>query len=268
MLILFGVIYLGPFAIQIATSFKTDPDAVGNPLSLLPNPLSLAAWERIFGLSAETSVPFFRWLGNSVFVSVFATVGRVLLDSLAGYSLARLDFPGRRTVFALVIAILAVPNVVLMVPKFLVLNELGIYDTRAAMVLPLVMDATGIFLMRQFFLQIPPEMEEAARVDGAGILRTYWSVVLPLARPGLITLTILSFQGTWNEFTHFLIATSNPAYETLTVGLARFQGGLGVGSQFPLTMGAALLTTIPVAVVFFVFQRHFIRGQIGTGIKG
>jgi multiple sugar transport system permease protein len=105
-------------------------------------------------------------------------------------------------------------------------------------------------------------------VDGAGIVRTYWSVILPLARPGLITLTILSFQGTWNEFTHFLIAISDPAYETLTIGLARFQGSLGEGSQFPLTMGAALLTTIPVAIVFFLFQRHFIRGQLGTGIKG
>jgi multiple sugar transport system permease protein len=267
-LLLFAAIYLGPFAIQIATSFKTDPDAVANPLSLLPHPLSLAAWERIFGFSDEASVPFWRWLGNSAFVSVICTFGRVLLDSLAGYALARLDFPGRRAVFALVIAILAVPNVVLLVPKFLVLNELGIYDTRAAMVLPLVMDATGIFLMRQFFLQIPREMEEAARVDGAGVWRTYWSIILPLARPGLITLTILSFQGTWNEFTHFLIATSNPAYETLTVGLARFQGGLGEGSQFPLTMGAALLTTIPVAIVFFLFQRYFIRGQTGAAVKG
>jgi multiple sugar transport system permease protein len=267
-LAIFALIYLGPFAIQIVTSFKTDPDSVANPLSLLPDPLSLAAWRRIFGLSAETSVPFWRWLGNSVFVSVIATVGRVLLDSLAGYALARLDFPGRRAVFAGVIGVLAVPPVVLLVPKFLVLNELGIYDTRAAMVLPLIMDATGIFLMRQFFLQIPRELEEAARVDGAGILRTYWSVIMPLARPGLITLTIISFQGTWNEFTHFLIATSNPAYETLTVGLARFQGSLGEGSQFPLTMGAALLTTIPVAIVFFLFQRHYIRGQLGSGIKG
>jgi multiple sugar transport system permease protein len=267
-LLVFGAIYLGPFAIQIATSFKTDPDAVANALSLLPNPVSLAAWERIFGLSAEASVPFWRWFGNSVFVSVIATGGRVLLASLAGYALARLDFPGRRVIFACVIGVLAVPPVVLMVPKFLVLNELGIYNTRTAMVLPLVMDATSIFLMRQFFLQIPREMEEAARVDGAGIVRTYWSVILPLARPGLITLTILSFQGTWNEFTHFLIAISDPAYETLTIGLARFQGSLGEGSQFPLTMGAALLTTIPVAIVFFLFQRHFIRGQLGTGIKG
>jgi multiple sugar transport system permease protein len=267
-LLLFGAVYLGPFAIQIATSFKTDPDAVANALSLLPNPVSLAAWERIFGLSAEASVPFWRWFGNSVFVSVIATGGRVLLASLAGYALARLDFPGRRVIFACVIGVLAVPPVVLMVPKFLVLNELGIYNTRTAMVLPLVMDATSIFLMRQFFLQVPREMEEAARVDGAGIVRTYWSVILPLARPGLITLTILSFQGTWNEFTHFLIAISDPAYETLTIGLARFQGSLGEGSQFPLTMGAALLTTIPVAIVFFLFQRHFIRGQLGTGIKG
>lgn len=267
-LIVFALIYLGPFAIQIATSFKSNTDASNSPLSLVPNPVDLSSWKQIFGLTEGADVPFFRWLSNSAIVAIFITLGRVFLDSLAGYALARLNFPGRKAIFALVIAVLAVPGVVLMVPRFLVLNQLGLYDSYAGMILPLAMDAMGIFLMKQFFEQIPREMEEAARIDGAGMWRTYWTVILPLARPGIITLTILSFQGSWNEFVHFLIATSDPKFETLTVGLAKFQGQLGTGNQFPISMGAALLTTIPVAVLFFIFQRQFVQGQASSGVKG
>jgi multiple sugar transport system permease protein len=136
-------------------------------------------------------------------------------------------------------------------------------------ILPIVVDAAGIFLMRQFFVNIPTTMEEAARIDGAGVFRTDWSVILPMARPGLITLMILSFQGSWNEFQLFLVSTSDPKYNTLTTGLAKFSSGqLGSGTQYPLTLGAALLSTIPVAIVFFAFQRHFIGGQLAAAVKG
>jgi multiple sugar transport system permease protein len=268
LLVVFALLYLGPFAIQIATSFKTNPDAAAHPLSLIPNPVSSSAWKRIFGLTPDASIPFMTWLKNSIFVSTCITLGRVFLDSLAGYALARLDFPGRRVIFASVIGILAVPGVVLLIPRFLVLKQLGLYNTYPGMILPIAMDAMGIFLMKQFFEQIPASMEEAAQIDGAGVWKTYWHVVLPLARPGLITLTILSFQGSWNEFQYFLISTTSPRYETLTLGLARFQGTIGTGNQFPLSLGAALLTTIPVAILFFVFQRKFIRGQLSGGVKG
>jgi multiple sugar transport system permease protein len=118
-------------------------------------------------------------------------------------------------------------------------------------------------------VNIPTTMEEAARIDGAGVFRAYWSVILPMARPGLITLTILSFQGSWNEFQLFLVSTSDPKYNTLTTGLAQFSSGqLGSGTQYPLTLGAALLSTIPVAIVFFAFQRHFIGGQLAAAVKG
>jgi multiple sugar transport system permease protein len=122
--------------------------------------------------------------------------------------------------------------------------------------------------MRGFFLQVPLSIEEAARIDGAGVFRTYWEVVLPLVKPGLITLTILSFQGSWNEFSFFLVATSDPKFNTLTTGLAKFSGSLGQGNQFPVTLGAALLSTIPVAILFLIFQRHLIRGQLAGGVKG
>jgi multiple sugar transport system permease protein len=255
-LIFFALVFLYPFVIQIATSVKTEADAAQHPLSPVPDPATMTELERLF-----TGTNFPIWLGNSVLVTVLVTVGRVFFDSLAGYALARLRFRGRSAIFAAVLAVLAVPGVVLLIPKFLVLNQLGIYDTYTALVLPLLVDATGVFIMRQFFLSIPVSVEEAARMDGAGVFRTFWSVVLPLAKPALLTLTILSFQGSWNEFPHTLVAVQDPDLFTLPRGLADLvSGSLGKGTQYPLKLGAALLATIPVAIIFVIFQRYFIRG--------
>jgi multiple sugar transport system permease protein len=268
-LILFAIIYLYPFLIQIATSFKSDPEAASHPLSLIPNPFDLSAWKRMFGLTSDTSVPITTWLGNSVLVTVVITASRVFLDSLAGYALSRLHFRGRRVMFTVLLAVMSVPGVVLLVPKFLIVTYLGIFDTYSAMLLPLLVDAAGIFIMKQFFDSVSVSIEEAARMDGASVFRTFWSVVLPMARPSLITLTILSFQGSWNEFTHFLVVTQSPELKTMITGLASLTSGeLGSGTQFPLKMGAALLTTIPVALLFFAFQRHFVRGANEGGEKG
>ena len=168
-----------------------------------------------------------------------------------------------------IVAILAVPGVVLLIPKYLVLVQLGLYNNYGGLIIPLLADAAGVFIMRQFFVGIPAEIEEAARVDGASIFRTFWSVVLPMARPALITLTILSFQGSWNELAHFIVAAQDPALNTLTKGTAVLVSGqLGSGTQFPLKMAAAMLMTIPVALVFFVFQRHFMRGATSGAVKG
>jgi multiple sugar transport system permease protein len=268
-LLAFAVVFIYPFLIQIATSFKTDPDAANNPLSLVPNPFTAQVWQRIFGGGAS-EVPVTTWVGNSVLITVVVTAGRVFLDSLAGYALSRLQFRGRRAVFAGVLAVMAVPGVALLIPKFLMVNYLGIYDTYAAMILPLIVDAAGVFIMKQFFDSVPVSVEEAARMDGASIFRTFWSVVLPMAKPALITLTILSFQGSWNEFSHFLVVTrGTPEHQTLVTGLASLTSGqLGAGTQYPLKLGVALLTTIPVALLFFALQRYFIRGANEGGVKG
>ncbi|WP_157245401.1 carbohydrate ABC transporter permease [Nonomuraea typhae] len=254
-LIVFSAVFVFPFVLQIANAFKTDPDAAAHPLSPIPHPATSSAFERVF---LGTDLPV--WLGNSLLVTVVVTLGRVLLDSMAGYALARLRFRGRAGVFAAVIAVMAVPGVVLFIPKFLVLNTLGMYDSYLALILPIVADAAGVFVMKQFFESVPRSVEEAARIDGAGTFRVFWSVVLPMSRPALITLTILSFQSSWNEFPHTLVAVQDPALFTLPRGLADLvSGSLGGGTQFPLKLAAALLATIPVAVIFIVFQRYFIR---------
>ena len=269
LLVAFALMYIYPFFIQLSNSFKTEPDAAANPLSLVPNPLDTDAWRTIFGIGGAQSVPFFRWLGNSVLVAVLVTGGRVFFDSLCGYALSRLKFRGKEAIFLSILAVMAVPGVVLLIPKFLVLNQFGMYNSYSGMIVPLMADAAGVFIMKQFFDSVPVSIEEAARIDGASTFRTFWSVVLPMARPALITLTILSFQGSWNEFTHFLVSTQDPKYETLTLGLARFaSGSQGAGTMYPLKLAAALLATIPVALLFFFFQRYFIRGGNAGAEKG
>jgi multiple sugar transport system permease protein len=258
----FAVVFLYPFVIQIANSFKSEADAAADPLSPIPHPFTGAAIARIFD---GTGFP--TWLGNSVLVTIIVTLSRVLFDSMAGYALSRLRFRGRRGLFVMLLAMMSVPPVVLLIPKFLVLNQLGMYNSYPALIVPLMADAAGVFIMKQFFDSVPVSVEEAARIDGASVFRTFWSVVLPMAKPALITLTILSFQGSWNEFPHTLVAVQNPALFTLPRGLADLvSGSLGAGTQYPLKLGAALLATIPVAIIFVIFQRYFVR-DAGEGAE-
>ncbi len=261
----FALIYIGPFLLSVATSFKTSANSLESPLSLVPNPFSLGAWKDILGFGdSEVNIRLGRWTLNSIIVTVCITVGRVGLASLAGYSLARINFPGRKQVLALILGVMMVPGVVLLIPRFLILKELDIRNTYMGMIFPLLVDCAAIYLMKQNFEALPISVEEAARIDGASTFRIFRSIVLPMARPSLIAITVLSVQGSWNEFTAFLIATEDPDLKTITLGLAQFQGGLGSGSNFPITLGAAVLTTLPIIIIFFAFQRYF-TGDAAAG---
>jgi multiple sugar transport system permease protein len=260
MLIVLAIIYIYPFLIQLTTSFKSDQEAVASGVRLLPTSWSTAAYQNLF---LRSDYPL--WFRNSVIVTVIVTAGRVFINSLAGYALARLQFRGRALVFAFLVAIMAVPGVVLLIPRFLVINQLGIYDSFAGMIIPLLADAAGIFIMKNFFESVPVSIEEAARIDGAGPFRTYWSVVLPMATPALITLVILSFNGSWNELSHFIVSAQDPELRTLTKGVAQLaSGGLGQGMQYPLKLGAAAIMTIPVAILFFIFQKRIMNVTAGA----
>jgi multiple sugar transport system permease protein len=259
-LVVLAIIYITPFLIQVATSFKTDAEAASNPISLLPQTWTTAAYQKLF-LNSDFPV----WFTNSAIVTVFVTLGRVFFNSLAGYALARLHFRGRNVIFALLIAVMSVPGVVLLIPKFLVINQLGIYDTYVAMIVPLLTDAAGVFIMKNFFESIPASVEEQGRIDGAGTFRVFWSIVLPMARPALVTIIILSFQGSWNELSHFIVATQSPELTTLTKGVASLASGqLSQGTQYPLKLAAAAIMTIPVAVMFFIFQKRIMNTTEGA----
>jgi multiple sugar transport system permease protein len=261
-LVVFAMLYLFPFIIQIGTSFKTDADATANPLNPIPETFTTAAYRALF----QQDLPL--WFRNSVIVSVFVTAGRVFFDSLAGYALARLKFRGRGAVTLAIVATMAVPGVVLLIPKFLIIKQFGIYDTYSGMIVPLLADAAGVFIMKNFFDGIPVSLEEAAKLDGAGVFRTFWSVVLPIARPALITITIIAFQSSWNELPHFLVSRQSPETNTLTTGIAGLlTGALGSGNRYPLKLAAAVIMTIPIAVMFFVFQKRIISGSLEGAVK-
>ncbi|GEP49041.1 carbohydrate ABC transporter permease [Microbacterium saccharophilum] len=263
MLAALALVYIYPFLVQVATSFKSEQEAASNPISLLPQTFTVAAYERLF-----VNSDFPLWFLNSAIVTVLVTLGRVFFVSLAGYALARLTFRGRAAVFAMVVSVMAVPAVVLLIPRFLVLKQIGLYDSYAGMILPLLVDAAGVFIMKNFFESIPVSVEEQARIDGAGAFRVFWSVVLPMARPALITIIILSFQGSWNELNHFIVSTQSPELTTLTKGVASLASGqLSSGTQYPLKLAAAALMTIPVAVMFFIFQKRIMNTSEGA-VKG
>ncbi len=268
-LIFFAGVFIYPFILTITSSFKSLPDIQANPVALLPSPeYGGPTLEGIARLDSP-QIRFPRWALNSAITTVSVVVLRIALDATAGYALARLRFRGRRLIFGMVVAVMAVPGVVLLVPRFLVMRQLGILNTYAGLILPLAFDAFGIFLMKQFFEQLPREIEEAAAVDGATTWQIFRHVMLPMAAPGLIALTILSTQGVWNEFMHMLIAApSEPDLRTLTVGLAGIRGAFGEAPPWNTILAGSIITTIPIAVIFFVFQRYFVQGLATSGTKG
>jgi len=259
-LVAVAIVYIFPFVIAVVTSFKTEPNATADPLSLWPSPVTTSAFHQLY-----QDQDFLLWVKNSVIVTLSVTFLRVFLDSLAGYALARLRFRGRGLAFAVIVAVMAVPGVVLLIPKFLMIRQLGMYDHYSGMIVPLLVDAAGVFIMKNFFESIPISVEESARIDGASLFRIYWSIVLPMARPALITLFILSFQGSWNELAHFIISAQSTSLDTLTKGVAQLASGqLGSGNRYPLKLAASVLMTIPVALLFFVFQRRIMNASAGA----
>jgi multiple sugar transport system permease protein len=268
-LIFFALLFIMPFVLAAISSFKSLPDINQNPVALtFDSELGSPTTEGLDRLNNDRiRIP--RWALNSTIQTVSVTLGRLFLATLAGFALSRLEFKGRWMVFGAVIAVQAVPGIVLVIPKFLVMKELGILNTYWGLIVPMIFDAFAIFMMKGFFDQVPREVEEAAALDGASLWQTYSRVMLPLVSPGIIALTILSVQGTWNEFLHSLLATtSNPEIRTLPVGLALLRGAFGENNPWNTLMAARLITTIPMAIVFFSFQRYFRQGVAASGSKG
>jgi multiple sugar transport system permease protein len=266
-LIVAGTFYVLPFVLAVVTSFKTLPDYSAHASSLVyDGSLGSPTLDGVRGLSSDR-ILFPRWLLNSIVVTVVVVGGRVFLSALAGYSLARIKFPGYKLVFGLVLAVIMIPPIVLAIPRFLLLKQLALINTYAGLILPLMFDAFGIFLMKQFMEQIPLEIEEAAAIDGASRSKTFLRVIMPIARPAVITLTILSTVAVWNEFLHPLIAANKNELRTLPVGLAQLRGQFGSSTPWPTVMAASVLMTIPMAIIYFVFQRYFREGMAGA-VKG
>jgi multiple sugar transport system permease protein len=263
LLFLLALAFFYPFVLSITTSLKTLPDIAANPVRLLPETWTTEGYVRMQGLNLD------RWIGNSIIVALAITLGNVLFASMAGYALARLRFPGHNIVFLAILGTMMIPGIVLLIPMFIVLNQLNFINTYMGLVVPKLATAFGVFLMKQFFESIPKEMEEAARIDGANPLQTFFRVVLPLARPALAALVIFSFQGAWNDFMFpLIVVTTEQNLYTLPLGLAVLRGGLGQNLQWNAILAGALVTTLPMALIFLFFQRYFVEGISYGGLKG
>lgn len=265
-MLLLAFLFLAPLLWMLSTAFKSPADIVSGLGSLrwLPYPVTLINFHQV--LSNAEEFPIWRWTGNSLFVSLAVTALVLTVDSLAAYAYSRLHWKGRDKVFAVLVATMLVPGQVLLIPTYLLIRGLHWFDTYWALIVPAGASAFGVFLLRQFFLTIPTELEEAARLDGCGPMGVFWHVVLPLSKSALATLGIFTFMATWNAFEGPLIFTDSQEMRTLPIGIAIFQGHYNL--EYGPMMAAAALAAIPVTLAFLAFQKHIIKGISLTGLAG
>lgn len=257
-----AAIFAVPLVWLVLTSFKPAEQILADPHRVLPE-----TWRAANYLEAVTTMPYFSYLRNSLLLCVGSVLGTLWSCSLAAYAFARLKWPLRQQAFGVLIATMLLPWHVTMIPRFLLLRELGLYNTLGALVVPTFFgDAFSIFLLRQFFLTIPPELSEAARLDGCGEWGIFWRIVLPLAKPALATVALFQFIASWNDFNGPLLYLNDPSRFPLAYGLEQFVSSYS--SQTNLLMAAAVLFTLPIVILFFFTQRTFLRGIATTGLKG
>lgn len=262
-LVLLALIFISPVIFMVVTSFKTRAEAGGIPPSWIPNPFTTQAYESILTAS---DTPVLRWFANSIVAALANAAIVVTTSALAAYALARMRFTGQRFVFGAIIATLFVPPVILIIPNYLIVGELGWLNTLAAVIIPTAASAFGVFFLRQFFLGVPMGLEEAARLDGADQWQIFTRVVLPLAKAALATLALLSLLTNWNDFLWPIYVLFSPEMQTLPAGLSTLQSANAV--RYDLLMAGAVVASVPVLVLFVFLQRFLIEGVARSGLKG
>ncbi|MBG9545468.1 ABC transporter permease [Cytobacillus firmus] len=260
-LVLYAVTTLVPFLWALSSSFKTLEEIISGTMNFIPKNFTLANYQQIF---VEQDL-FPRWLLNSLIIAVIGTLLNIIFNSMAGYALARLAFPGKKALFIIILAVLMIPAQVTMIPNYLILKELGWLNSYQGMIVPAMVNATFIFMMRQFFINFPKELEEAAQLDGLSRLGIFFKVVLPLAKPALAAQAIFVFMGFWNDFMRPLIVMTDTEMYTLPLGLNTFKGQYV--SYWNYIMAASMVFTLPVLLLYAFFNRYFIKGISFTGGK-
>lgn len=256
-LLLLALIVLLPLIIVFITSFASGGSSPGNAFK--------QSWSFVYYSDAWQRGKFLLAFWNSTLVALSVTAFQIITSALAGYALARLKFRGKQALLLIVLATLVIPFQLLVIPIFLVLKWGNLINTYGALILPTAVNGFGIFLLRQFFLTIPVELEEAAALDGANRLQILWQVMLPLARPALVTLFLFTFIGEWNDLFKPLVFTTRPELRTVQLALAEFQEQFT--NNWSLMMAAVTIATVPVMILFLIGQRQFIQGIAATGIK-
>ena len=257
-----AVVCVLPFAWMLATSLKTLDEVVRQPHQLIPSDPQFGNYSTLW-----RDFPMSSWIWNSFKVSALVTLGVVATSAFAAYAFARIDFPGRTILFLAFLATLMIPGMVYQVPKFAMIQRLGWQNTHTALIVPALSSAFGVFLLRQFFLTLPKELEEAARMDGAGHLKIFFRIILPLSGPALATLAVFTFVATWNDFLNPLLFIDDYQKYTLQIGLSFLNEQHRSVVNFNRLMAGDVIALVPMVVVFIVAQRYYVRGIALTGIK-
>lgn len=264
MLAILTIIFIAPLLWMLSSSFKTNEDATRIPLSWVPRPWDLSAYRTLF--SAGSVNPVLRWFVNSIVAAAANSILIVAVDALAAYALARLDFAGKKIIFGGIIGTIFLPTFVFLIPNYLIVSKLGWLDSLWAIIVPSAGGAFGVFFLRQFFSTLPREIEEAAVIDGANQWKIFTSVVLPLSRPALSTLAVLSFLTNWNDFLWPVYVLFSPNTLTLPAGLGKLQNAATV--NYPIIMAGAVVASVPVILLFIFAQRQVIESVSRSGLKG
>lgn len=261
-LIIGGIVMFMPLVWALSFSFGLPQEFFQVPPPVIPSAIRLDNYQEVLA-----RVPFLLFLRNSLFVTFAVTIGQLITCSMAGYAFARLQFPGKRIIFTLFLTSLMVPGQITLIPVFIIVRSLGMYNSLGALIVPGLASVFGTFLMKQFFETIPSDLEDAAKIDGANFFQIYWRVMLPLASPSLATLAILTFNSSWNNFLGPLIFINSPDRMTLPLGMIFLRGQTGVVNS-GILMAAIILNLIPVLTFFLIFQRRIVEGVTLSGLKG
>ncbi|UCF10988.1 MAG: carbohydrate ABC transporter permease [Candidatus Bipolaricaulota bacterium] len=249
-----------PFVWMLTTSLKTSAGVLSMPPQWIPT-----EWKWSNYIVAWHTSPFGRYFFNSFFMSGMTTIGEVILTILAAYAFAKMKFLGRNALFTLLLGTLMIPGQMLLVPNFVTISRLGWIDTYQALIIPWLASVFAIFLLRQFFRSLPDELWDSARMDGCGRFRFLWRIMVPLAKPAIVTVAILKFIGGWNAYLWVLVMTNSELMRTVPVGLVSFSSE--VGTQYELLMAASVLAILPILILYFFTQKQFIKSFARTGIK-
>jgi multiple sugar transport system permease protein len=258
-----GVLMMVPFIWMLSTSLKPYAQVFAYPPEWIPQPI---LWDNY--VHTVTTIQFGTFYVNSLKISAIVTLGQLFTCSLAGYTFARLRFPGRNAIFLGYIGTLMIPGQVTMIPIFIVMRTMGLLNTQAAVILPFLASPFGTFLFRQFYLTMPVELEDAAKIDGCSYFGIYRRIFLPLSKPALATVGVFTFLGSWNDFLWPLIMLQDKSLMTITVGLAEFRNEMFGTAQWQYMMAGAMISILPILIVFIFAQRLFVQGIALTGIKG
>jgi multiple sugar transport system permease protein len=263
LLVLIALIVLMPLIWMLSTSLKPKSQWFSRQIYWIPRTITLENYTRILN---NPTVPIGRWFVNSILVGVVATALTLVIDALAAYAYARMEFRGRKLIFALLLSTLFMPGVMFLVPNFLTIFRLGLLNNYAGVILPGLAGVFGVFFLRQFFETIPRELEEAAQIDGASSLQTFTRVVLPLAAPAMATLGIITFLASWNDFLWPLLILKDRALQTLPPGLRTLQGAYT--SEYGQMMAGAAIAAVPVLILYIALQRYIVQSVATTGLAG